>query len=139
MPFAILNTLFPCFPCSNTEEITYPTEKSRLFFPDTSCDAAANIINVLRTTPLSGPALKLRLDAIVGTTGWTEVVAKWVLEKLCHLLEQEEEKLGPTVRDAYQRAWEVARGLENFMIEHPEFCTVIALGVLVSCPKLLRG
>lgn len=75
----------------------------------------------------------MRLDTIVGTNGWTENLAKWILEKLSLALQKGQDELGPTVKEAYHKAWEVARSMEGFVVEHPVFCTVVALGVLVSC------
>lgn len=74
----------------------------------------------------------MKLDSIVGTYGWTENLAEWILERLSLALQNAHENLGPVLRDAYHRAWEVARGMEGFVVEHPVFCTVLALGVLVG-------
>jgi hypothetical protein len=135
MAFETFTELFPCFNCTEPKAIDYTNEKVALLFPLETRDAAQvadGVIDTIRSTNLSGLSLEMQLNRTVGINGWTENIAKWVLEKLCYLLEQEEEKLGPTVRDAYHKAWEVAKSIEGFVIEHPVFCTIVALGVLVS-------
>jgi hypothetical protein len=93
---------------------------------------ADDVVATMLATVLTGSALHMQLDGVVGAYGWTENLAKWILEKLSVALQQAHENLGPAIRDAYNKAWEVAKGIEGFVIEHPVFCTVIALGVLVS-------
>ncbi len=73
----------------------------------------------------------MKLDAIVGVTGWTENVAKWVLVKLQRALVEAPDRLGPVVRDAQDKAWDMADSIEGLVTEHPVMCTIIALGVLV--------
>lgn len=138
MALSNLRATLLCFMCTESEDVNYTNEKNALLSYQDSRNAAHiadDVMDIIRSTSLSGPALEMQLDSIVGMYGWTENVAKWVLEKLCHLLEQEERKLGPTVHEAYHRAWEVAKSIEGFVIEHPVFCTIIALGVLVGCPS----
>jgi hypothetical protein len=99
---------------------------------------ANDVVDTILHTKLTGLALQMKLDSVVGAYGWKENVAKWVLEKLTRALEEGHEKLGPAVRDAYHKAVEVAMTVEGFVIEHPVFCTVVALGVLaLMSPWLL--
>jgi hypothetical protein len=44
---------------------------------------------------------------------------------------REAQALSPALKEAYDKACEVAKSIEGFVQEHPVFCTVIALGVLV--------
>jgi ElaB/YqjD/DUF883 family membrane-anchored ribosome-binding protein len=132
----MFQAIFPCFTCTDHEEVSFPSEKVALLLVDRE-DAhkaaliADDVVDTLMRTNISGAALQMQLDSIVGTYGWTEKVANWILEKLSRLLEEGHEKLGPTIRDAYQKAFEAATRIEGFVIEHPVFCTVVALGVLV--------
>jgi hypothetical protein len=143
MAVAQLQAILACLACNDTEPevITYPNEKAALlsaYDARPAVEIADDVIATLLHTSLVGPALKMRLDSIVGTYGWRENVAKWVLEKLTQALQYYHENLGPTVRDAYHKAWEVAKSIEGFVIEHPVMCTIIALGVLaVIAPWVL--
>jgi ElaB/YqjD/DUF883 family membrane-anchored ribosome-binding protein len=140
----IIQAMFPCYTCTDHEEVSFPSEKVALLSADRE-DAhkaaliADDVVNVLMRTKLSGAALQMQLDSLVGTYGWTEKVATWILEKLSRLLEEGHEKLGPTVRDAYHKAVEAATSIEGFVIEHPVFCTVVALGVLALISPWVLG
>jgi hypothetical protein len=126
---------FPCLPTPSSGPTYYPNEKLALlsvYQPLPTSQIADDVVSTLLFTGLTGAALHMRLDTIVGTNGWTENLAKWILEKLSLALQNTHENLGPAVKDAYHKAWEVARSIEGFVIEHPVFCTVIALAVLVS-------
>jgi hypothetical protein len=133
-----LRMLLACFGCINPQTETtssYSNEKAALlsaYQPRPVLQVADDVVATLLATTLTGPALHMQLDGLVGTCGWTENLAKWILEKLSLALQQAHDRLGPAVRDAYHRAWEVAKNIEGFVIEHPVFCTIIALGVLVS-------
>jgi hypothetical protein len=113
---------------------SYPDEKRALlstYQPRAVSQLADDVVAAMLVTVLIGPALYMKLDPIVGTYGWTENLAKWILEKLSLALQSAHDNLGPAVREAYNWAWDVAKSIEGFVIEHPVFCTVIALGVLV--------
>jgi hypothetical protein len=136
MAIARLQAILGCLTCSDSEPKvdTYPNEKAALLSThDTrpAAEIADDVVATLLHTTLVGPALRMKLDAIVGTYGWRENIAKWILEKLTQALQYEHDHLGPVVRDAYHKAWEVAKGIEGFVIEHPVMCMIIALGVLV--------
>lgn len=96
--------------------------------PRPAWQVAEDVVNTIMHTKLAGASLRLKLDSLVGTYGWTDHLAKWILEKLTQSLQDAHEKLGPTVRDAYHKAWDVARSIEGFVIEHPVMCSIIALG-----------
>lgn len=136
--------LFACFGCDEPkpECNTYPNEKLALLTaaqdPHKAELIANDVADTILYTGLDGPALQMKIDSMVGTYGWTENIAKRVLEALSRALQDGHEKLGPTIRDAYNKAWEVAETIEGFVIEHPVFCTVVALGVLaLVAPEML--
>jgi hypothetical protein len=128
-------SLFACFGCASTEVETnhytdYPNEKAALLSDPHKAELIANdVVSTILHTQRTGAALRMELDSIVGTSGWRENIAQWVLEKLSRALEEGHE-LGPAVRDAYNKAVEIAMHVEGFVVEHPVFCTVVALGVL---------
>ncbi|KAF2829828.1 hypothetical protein CC86DRAFT_443925 [Ophiobolus disseminans] len=143
MSLSKLQSLFPCFTCTEPADLTFPDEKASLLAaaanddndtennnPRAAALIAQDVVSTLLTTSLRGPALQMHLDALVGTYGWRENLAKWILEKLSRALEWGHDDLGPAMRAAYERATEVALGVKGFVREHPVFCTVVALGVL---------
>ncbi|KAH8624496.1 hypothetical protein IG631_21235 [Alternaria alternata] len=147
MAVARLQAILVCLPCGTAEakDETYPNEKAALLSAATSntrltAETADNVVATLLTTSLAGPALQMQLDSVVGASGWRSNMAKYVLEKLTAALQASHERLGPTIRSAYHRAWEAAQSIEGFVIEHPVMCTVIALGVLaVVAPWILEA
>lgn len=138
MAHASLQTIFACFGCTDSaipNSTSYPDEKQALISayqsrPDPQI--AEDVVSTILSSKLTGAALRMKLDAIVGATGWTENLAKGILEKLSLALQQAHDNLGPAVRNAYHKAWEVAKDIEGFVVEHPVVCTIVALGVLVS-------
>ena len=147
MAVARLQAILACLPCGTAEakDETYPNEKAALLSAATSnsrltAETADNVVAILLTTSLTGPALHMQLDSVVGASGWRSNMAKYVLDKLTAALQASHERLGPTIRSAYHRAWEAAQSIEGFVIEHPVMCTVIALGVLaVVAPWVLEA
>lgn len=86
----------------------------------------------------SGEQLRREVDTIIGEYGWKEKVAEWTLAKLEKALDNVS-KLGPAVKEAYEKVCDTAKSVEGFIQEHPVFCTVIALGVLVCiAPPILE-
>jgi hypothetical protein len=143
MAIARLQAILACLGCVTPEPQLsasyYPDEKRALLSaaqPRTVIQLADDVVATVLLTMLTGPALHMKLDSVVGTYGWTENLAKWILEKLCFALQNAHDNLGPAVRDAYNKSWEVAKSIEGFVIEHPVFCTIIALGVLVRASSL---
>lgn len=135
MAVAGLQNIFPCFTCAKPErEVVYPDEKATLLSADEprpSAQVAEEVVAALLSATSSGPALQMRLDAIVGARGWKQNMAERVLERLTQALNDARDNLGPAVRAAYDKTWAVAKDIEGFVIEHPVMCTIIALGVLV--------
>jgi hypothetical protein len=131
MSLSKLQAIFPCLPCTESEDDSYPNEKAALLSNSNKAALIADdVIAALLTTDLSGAALQMHLDSAVGTYGWTSNVAKWILEKLTGLLRDGHEKFGPALREAYEKATKIALSVEGFVVEHPVFCTIVALGVL---------
>jgi hypothetical protein len=137
MSLSKLQAIFPCFPCIESEDDSFPNEKAALLSYSNKAEPthkaaliADDVIAALLTTDLSGDALQMHLDSAVGTYGWTSNVAKWILEKLTGLLRDGHEKFGPALREAYEKATKIALSVEGFVVEHPVFCTIVALGVL---------
>ena len=93
-------------------------------------EVAQDVVNTILRAEKAGTGLKAELDAIVGPYGWKERLAEKILEKLGAALQGAHDKLGPAIRDAYNKAWQVANEIEGFVIQHPVMCTIIALGVL---------
>jgi hypothetical protein len=135
MAIARLQAILACLTCSDAEPkaVTYPDEKAALLSAHDvrpAVEIAEDVVATLLHSSLVGPPLRMKLDSIVGAYGWRENIAKWVLEKLTKALQYSHENLGPAVRDAYNKAWEVAKSMEGFVIEHPVMSMIIALGVL---------
>lgn len=145
MAVARLQAAFASLSCCDAkpEADTYLEEKSALLGTSdvrSAAEVAEDVVSTITQTSMTGPALQMKLDSIVGTYGWSENVAKWVLDKLSQALQATHEKLGPAVRDAYHKAWKAANSTQGFVSEHPIMCTVIALGVLaVIAPWVLEA
>ncbi|CAG5155429.1 uncharacterized protein ALTATR162_LOCUS3658 [Alternaria atra] len=147
MAMAHLQAILACLPCGTAESTddTYPDEKAALLSagvsnPCLAAETADNVVATLLTTSLTGPALHMHLDSVVGASGWRSNIAEYVLEKLASALQASHERLGPTIRSAYQRAWEAAQSIQGFVIKHPVMSTVIALGVLaIIAPWVLEA
>lgn len=73
------------------------------------------------------PQLRAALKGSISTCGYYDRVAEWILKKLDDAL-RSGATLGKAVKEASGRAIEAAVG---FAKEHPAYCTLIALGILV--------
>lgn len=91
---------------------------------------ASEILNILFTAEKSGQEINARLKQTVHTTGWTESLAKKILDGLVAALESGA-VMGGAMKDAFDRASE---GAEKFVHKHPVFTavvvTVVAIGIL---------
>jgi ElaB/YqjD/DUF883 family membrane-anchored ribosome-binding protein len=116
--------------CTDREQLLQ--EKQARIFTNgpTAEEIADKLVYTILSAEKNGEHLKRELDNIIGEYGWKEKVAEWTLAKLEKAL-HEASKLGPAVKEAYEKTCEVAKSVEGFVQEHPVFCTVIALGVLV--------
>lgn len=131
---ALFTTIIECITGVPQEDSPGLNEKQALAPNQTTrpLDEVANdVVNTILTAEKAGARLKAELDSIVGCYGWKEYLAEKVLEKLGAALQGAHDKLGPAIRDAYNKAWNAANEIEGFVIQHPVMCTIIALGVLV--------
>jgi len=88
---------------------------------------ATDVLNVLRDAEKNGRDLKRAFQNIVGEYGSTEKVATAILSGVEKILKNGA-PMAQAMKDAFQRATNAA---EAFAREHPVYCTVIALGILV--------
>jgi hypothetical protein len=88
---------------------------------------ASNAITAILGAEMGGHDLEKKLDEILGKLGWTENIAKAVLGGLVNAL-NEGAPMGQAMKKAFNKATTEAIG---FVREHPVFCTVVALGILV--------
>ncbi|KAL1966987.1 hypothetical protein VTN77DRAFT_3731 [Rasamsonia byssochlamydoides] len=83
----------------------------------------------------------------VGEYGWTESIATAILDRLEEAIQQgiislsittttTSTAIGPAIKEAFAKATEAAVG---FAREHPIYCTIIALGILVLLSLRLWG
>lgn len=88
---------------------------------------AADILSSLSTAEYNDKHLEERLQDIVRETGWYENLAAAVLNGL-ETIVREGAPVAGAMTDAVGKATAAAIG---FAKEHPVFCTIVALGVLV--------
>ena len=140
---AVLEAIINCLTGAQleTDTATRYDEKTALpapHEPHTAEEVAHRIVETIIEADKCGADLKRTLDDVVGEYGWTEKVAEWVLFKLEQALRSAEKLRGP-LREAYDKACGAAVAVEGFVQEHPVFCTVIALGVLVVIAPWVLG
>jgi hypothetical protein len=129
----IVQAILDCLTGAESACPTYPEEKHASLQgdqPRTAESIADEVVRTIASAEKGGRDLQKKLNDIVGEYGWKEKVAEWVLVKL-ELVLREAQKLNPPLKEAYDKACETAKAIEGFVQEHPVFCTVIALGVLV--------
>lgn len=130
----VIAAIVNCLRGTSEEDASFPNEKQllgRTYHARPLDEVAEDVVNSILRAEKNNAGLKAELDAIVGPYGWKEYLAEKVLEMLGAALQGAHEKLGPAIRDAYNKAWKVANEIEGFVTRHPVMCTVIALGVLV--------
>ncbi|EUC48499.1 hypothetical protein COCMIDRAFT_2566 [Bipolaris oryzae ATCC 44560] len=137
MALARLQAILACINCGTADLTasiyTSAYEKTSLLKATNArpeAQIANNVVATLLTTSITGQALRMQLDSLVGAYGWRQNLAQYILDNLAQALQASHEKLGPTIHAAYLRAWDAAKSVEGFVVEHPVMCTVIALGVL---------
>lgn len=131
---SLLQAIISCITGAEPTIEAYPDEKQAILCahePRTAEAIADEVLQAIQSAEKCGRQLQAKLNEIVGEYGWTERVAEWLLVKLEQVLKAAD-KVGPALKDAYDRACEAAMQIEGFVKEHPVFCTVIALGVLVT-------
>lgn len=92
--------------------------------------ATTNFVDALVKAPSSSLynyTLQQSLADSIKTYNWTESLARSILAKL-ELLLSDPSKFGGALKDACER---VAREAWEFARDHPAYCTLIALGILV--------
>lgn len=92
--------------------------------------ATTNLIDILVNAPRSSlynEHLHQNLNDSIKAYNWTETLARSILAKL-ELVLSDASKFGGAPRDVCER---VAREVLEFAQDHPAYCTLIALGILV--------
>lgn len=90
-------------------------------------DIATEIIDTLYSAEKNGRDLVKTLDNIVGEYGWVENIGAAILNGLESAL-RKGVAMGPVMKEAFDKATRAAIG---FARDHPVYCTIIALGILV--------
>ncbi|KIM83390.1 hypothetical protein PILCRDRAFT_69592, partial [Piloderma croceum F 1598] len=91
---------------------------------------AADILSTLYAADTNDEHLIRRLQNVVHETGWYEDLAAAVLTGLENALKAEA-PMGQAMKDAYEKATQIVADVLEFAKEHPVFCAVVALGILV--------
>lgn len=91
---------------------------------------ATSIIDILYNAEKSGHELKQQLRNTIHTYSWTESLGKAVLSALETAI-REGRAMSPALKEAHDKACEAADAVGGFVKEHPVFCTVVVLGILV--------
>lgn len=127
-----LSSFFVCLPtkAASPPPCAQPSEKAVITQQPVpySDDAAAQFVETLRTAEKYGPELESRLNQIVSTNGWTENLAKAILNGIQKLL-QDGEHMAAAMVEANKKALATA---EEFAKEHPYYTALIAAGTLIA-------
>ena len=91
---------------------------------------ANDIIDLLYNSEKDGTALKRQLRNTVHAYSWTENLGKAVLNALDTAV-REGRAMSPALKEAHDKACAVADAVGGFVKDHPIFCTVVVLGILV--------
>ena len=91
---------------------------------------ATEIVHLLLHAEKPGYDLRLQLNGVVETYGWTEKLAEAVFNKLVGAI-QGSGNFGPAMTDALEKARDAADAVLGFVKEHPVLVMILALGVLV--------
>jgi len=106
----------------------FPHEKKQ--HPRTTQSLAADVLSILYTADTNDEHLVQLLQDVVRETGWYENLAVRVFNGLENALKAEA-PMGQAMKDAYEKAAQVVAGVWEFAKEHPVFCAVVVLGILV--------
>ena len=98
--------------------------------PQTTESLAAEILSTLYAADANDEHLIQRLQDVVHETGWYENLAAAVLTGLENALKALA-PMGQAMKDAYDKATQIVADVLKFGKEHPVFCAVVALGILV--------
>jgi hypothetical protein len=88
---------------------------------------ANDVLVAIQEAKEIGDDLRVHVDEIVQTSSWTEKLAESLLDQLAKGL-RNEMKMGGALKDAFNKAVAAAT---KFARDHPAYCTLIALGILV--------
>jgi hypothetical protein len=98
--------------------------------PQSTESLAADILSTLYAADTNDEHLIQRIQDTVHETGWYESLAAAVLSGLENALKAGA-PMGQAMKDAYEKATQIAADVLDFAKEHPVFCAVVALGILV--------
>ena len=98
--------------------------------PQTTKSLAADILSTLYATDTNNEHLIQCLQDVVHKTGWYEGLATAVLTGLENVLTAEA-LMGQAIKDAYEKVKQIIADVLEFAKEHPVFCAVVALGILM--------
>ena len=114
----VLQAIFPCIPAqrkTSTPKLDSAVDEKLALYTDEEhsrisiAEATESIIDTLRTAEKPGADLKSSIDSIVHQAGgWSERIATAVLNALVKVLQNVEAKMGPALKEAYERACSVA-------------------------------
>ncbi|KAM0249557.1 hypothetical protein ACHAQJ_008985 [Trichoderma viride] len=103
---------------------------------------ANDVVSILLRAEKRGENLKQQLDETVGTLGWSQMLAKRILQTLVGAVKEGREKMGPAFVKAYDVAIDAAESHFDKLVQdakdHPlelvatVLITIIAFGVLVE-------
>lgn len=117
----VTNDKIPAHPAKLVDSHTHTTEE----------EVASSILTTIFSAEKSGPDLERRLQELVRSSGWSEGLAKRILDGLVDALNSSK-AMGGAVKEAFDKASAVA---SEFVHEHPVFvaavATVVAIGILV--------
>jgi hypothetical protein len=122
---SLLNEILSCL-CGNSFDqhtSAVPTSKS-------DSRKASDIIDCLFTSDKTGKQLQAELKNSVEANGWTEDLAASILNALSDAIE-EGRTMSVALKEMSDKVIEAADAVGGFVKDHPVFCTVIALGILV--------
>lgn len=134
----LLSTIIECIrgpSTTETEEAEFdhkPLLPSSIS-PRSAQDIAEDVIHIIQTAEKRGRDLQIRIHNTVDTQGWTEEIAKAILDKLQQVINQGQQSA--VLQEAIDSVTQVVRDIFQFARDHPDaaavFCTLVALGVLV--------
>jgi len=132
-----INEILNCLCLSSTaeydileEQLPHDFTHEKKHHPQTTESLAADILSTLYAANTNDEQLKQSLQDSIHETGWYENLAVAVLTGLENAIKAET-PMGQAMKDAYEIASHVVADVLEFAKEHPVFCAVVALGILV--------
>lgn len=113
----VLQAIFPCIPAkrqTSTPKTDFPVDEKLALYTDqpstiSISQAADSVIDTLLTAEKAGDDLKSTIDTIVHQAGgWSERIATRILNGLVNVLHDLNAKMGPVLKEAYEKACNVA-------------------------------